>query len=341
MNYGRSYSATWRVYRVNRDTWADREQIRNVDLVRVTRTAKGKLIESGSIELTGDFEPDYYRIVMTAEQGGEVERVNVATLLFDTKDGNSDYGRNVQTADGYSVLHPASTTAMIAGEYAPAGVDGAQYAAKLLRETINAPVEVEGSFTLNEHIVHKIGCWVIDAVWSVLEAGGFVMQIDGRGVVHIRPKPTEPSLVLSNNSIRLLTNNVSNTTDLSSIPNRYVVIDENNRTVAENNDPQSEVSTVCRGYCVDRVDESPKPVNGETYGAYAERRLEEESVMKEERSYTREYAPDVYIFSLIRASIDGFEGNYRVTSQTLKCDKGITISEKAEREIKLWRNRIT
>lgn len=340
MNYGQSYSASWRVFRVNRDTWADREQIRNVDSASITRTANGNLIESGSIELTGDFEPDYYRIVMTAEQGGEVERVNVATLFFDVKDGEADYSRIVQKADGYSVLYPASTTAMIAGEYAPAGADGAQYAAKLLRRTINAPVEVEGSFTLNEHIVHKIGCWVIDAVWSVLKAGNFVMQIDGRGVVHIRPKPTEPSLVLGSTNMRLLTNQINFATDISSIPNRYVVINENNRTVAVNNDPQSEVSTVCRGFYVDRVDESPKPVNGETYGAYAERRLKEESVMRDERSYTREYAPDVYIHSIVRASIDGLEGDLRVTSQTVRCDKGITVVEKAEREVQLWQNRI-
>ena len=27
MNWGQSYSASWRVYRVNRKTWADREKI--------------------------------------------------------------------------------------------------------------------------------------------------------------------------------------------------------------------------------------------------------------------------------------------------------------------------
>ena len=339
MDYRQSYSASWRVFRVNRDTWADREQLRGVDLVSITRTADGKLIESGGFELTGDFEPDYYRIVMTAQQGGEVERVDVATLLFDAKDGTYDYGRMVQKADGFSVLYPASVTTMIAGEYAPAGADGAQYAARILNEAINAPVQVEGSFTLNEHIVHKIGCNVLEAVWSVLEAGNFVIQIDGRGVVHIRPKPTEPSLILDSNNMRLLTNGINFTTDISSIPNRYVVIDDSNRTIAVNNDSQSEVSTVCRGYCVDMVDESPKPVNGETYGAYAERRLQEESVLKDERSYTREYAPDVYVYSIVRASIDGLEGDLRVASQNIKCGKGITVDEKAEREVQLWQTR--
>lgn len=336
MNYAQSYSASWRIFRVNRDTWADAEQIYGVDSVSVTRTANGSLIESGNLEITGDIEPDYYRIVMTAQQGDEIERVDVATLMFDFKDGTIDFGRTVQKADGYSVLYPASTTSIIAGEYAPKGVDGAAYAADLLRSAINAPVEVEGSFTLNEHVVHEIGSYIIDAVWSVLEAGDFIMQIDGRGVVHILPEPTEPSLILDSTGIRLLSNGISFTADQSKIPNRYIVIDDDNRTIAVNDDPDSEVSTVCRGFFVDMVDESPKPVNGETYVEYARKKLEKASIMKDERSYTREYAPDVYAYSLIRASVDGLEGDLRVRSQTIKCDKGISVSEKADREVKLW-----
>lgn len=60
------------------------------------------------------------------------------------------------------------------------------------------------------------------------------------------------------------------------------------------------------------------------------------SVMKDERSYSREYAEGVNLYSLIRASIDGLEGNLRVETQNIKCDYGITVSEKASREINLW-----
>lgn len=336
MEWGRSYTATWRVFRVNRKTWADAEQVSGIDSISVTRTADGALLESGEFDVTGDLVPDYYRIVMTAEQGGEVTRVDVATLLFDITGGEYDYGTTEQSAEGHSVLYPASTTAIVTGEYAPAGVDGARYAGDLLEQTINAPVEVEGSFTLNDHVVHEPGSYVLDAVWSVLDAGNFVIQLDGRGVVHIRPRPTEPSLILDNSNTSLLTNGVNYTTNISEIPNRYIVIDDNNRAIAENNDPNSEVSTVSRGFFVDEVDESPTPINGETYSEYAERQLELLSVMEDERTYTREFVPDVYLYSIIKASIDGLEGDLRVKSQTLKCGNGITITEKAVREEHLW-----
>ena len=336
MDFSRSYSASWRVFRVNRDTWADGDRINDVDSFKITKTADGSLLESGNITVTGEFEPDYYRVVMTAEQGGEVERIDLATLLFDVTGGNENYGRTVHETNGHSVLYPASITTIIAGEYAPAGVNGANYAAQLLRSAINAPVEVEGSFVLNDHVVHEIGSNVLEAVWNVLEAGGFVIQIDGKGVVHIRPKPTEPSLVLTADNMRLLTNGVDFTTDISEIPNRYVVIVDQSKVIAANNDPRSSVSTVSRGYCVDQVDESPTTVNGETYTAYAERKLKEASVMIEEHTYTRELAPDVNLYSIIRASISALQGDLRVSSQTVSCDHGITIQEKAYREIPLW-----
>lgn len=336
MDWSKSYSASWRVFRVNRDTWADGDQIAGADTISITRTTDGNLLESGRLQITGDFEPDYYRIVMTAEQDDEAERIDIATLLFDINGGNYDYGRLEQDADGFSVLYPASVTTIIAGEYAPAGVNGAEYAAALLQDAINAPVEVTGSFTLNDHVVHEIGSSVLDAVWAVLNAGNFVMQIDGRGIVHILPKPSTPALTIDSANMRLLTNGINYTTDISDVPNRYVVIDDDSRTVATNNDPDSPVSTVSRGYSIDYVDDSPTPVNGETLSAYADRRLHEMSVMKDERSYTREYAPNVTLYSLIRASIEGLEGDLRVQSQSIKCGYGITIEEKAVREVSVW-----
>lgn len=336
MNWARSYSSTWRVFRVNQDTWADAQALAGVDSVSVTRTADGSLLESGSIDLTGDIDPGYYRIVMTADQGGELARVDVATMLCIANGGEYDYGVRTHKADGYSVLYPASVTAITAGGYAPAGVNGAEYAGDLLEEAINAPVEVEGNFTLNNPIVHEVGSSVLEAAWAVLEAGGYVIQIDGRGVVHIRPKPTDPSLILDTQSEGIMVNGTSFTADESEIPNRYIVIDEATIAIAENNDPESRVSTVSRGYKVDEVDTSPTPVDGETLPEYAERRLHEMSMLKEEQSYTREYAEGVNLYSVVRASLDALEGDFRVTSQTVSCENGITVAEKVEKETDLW-----
>lgn len=336
MNWGQSYSAEWRVFKVNRNTWADGDMLSGVDNVSLSRTVDGKLLESGSMELTGEFESGYYRIVMTAIQGAEIERVDVCTLLFEVNGGAVNYGTTIGKTSGHSVLYPASVTAVTTGEYAPAGADGVIYAKNLLQSAINAPIQTEGSFTLNDHIVHELGSSVIDAVWSVLDAGGYIMQIDGSGTVHIRPKPTDPSLILDSNTMGIMSNGIEFSSDISEIPNRYIVIENGLITTAVNSDPNSSVSIPNRGYSVDLIDTSPTPVNGETNTEYASRQLHEASILKDTRSYTREYAPDVFPYSLIRASIDGLFGDYRVESQSIDCDNGITVNEKASMETNLW-----
>lgn len=336
IDWSKSYSSTWRIFRVNRKTWADSEMLKKVDSASVSRTSDGRLLESGSLEVSGEFRSDYYRIVMTAKQGGELARVDVATLLFEVDGGEIDFGRTVSSVNGYSVLYPAETTAVTLGEYAPAGEDGARYAAELLQSAINAPVEVEGSFTLNTHIVHELGSSVIDAVWAVLDAGGYIMQIDGKGVVHIRPKPTEPTLKINSSNIGMLSNGIDFSADMSEIPNRYIVIDDRVVVTASNDDPESIVSTVSRGYFVDMVDTSPTPVNGKTLMEYANDRLKELSILRDERTYKREYADNVYVYSLVRSSIKGLQGDLRVLSQSIECGNGITVNEKAAKEISLW-----
>lgn len=336
MNWLESYTASWRVFRVNRRTWADAESVPNVISVDAIRTADGNIIESGSMKVTGDIDPDYYRIVMVAEQNGEVERVDVATLLFDRTGGEYNYAVNTQDFEGFSVLYPASVTAVTAGEYAPKGANGARYAASLLESAINAPVHVEGGFILNDHVVHDLGSMIIDAVWSVLDAGGYVIQIDGRGEVYIRPKPTDPAMVIDSSRSGMLESGVSYTSDMSEVPNRYVIVTGVNVTIAENVDPESLVSTVTRGYKVDTVDKSPKTINGETPGQYANRRLKELSILREEREYRREFAPNVYPYSLIRATINGLEGDLRVQSQSISCRNGIQVSERVVKEIVLY-----
>ena len=339
MDWKKSYSAKWRVFKVNRKTWADAESVPRVDSVNLSRTADGNLLESGSLTATGDFDSDYYRIVMSAEQDGEVARVDVATLLFDLSGGDYNHGTDVYNVNGFSVLYPASVTAITIGQYAPAGADGAQYVADLLKSAINAPVSVDGHFTLNDNIVFELGATVLDSAWLVLNAGpdnGFCMQIDGRGVVHILPMPKEPSLILDTLNSGLLTDGIGFTADLSEIPNRYVVIDDNIVSVAVNDDPNSPVSTVSRGYTVDIIDTSPALVDGETYNEYAYRMLKKNSILKEVKSYTREYAPNVYPNSLIRASIDGLSGDLRVQSQSITCGYGVTINERSVKEHKLY-----
>lgn len=339
------YRASWRAYRVNPDTWADAGVLGGVTEASVERglDSVGETLESGSmsVDLTPgeSFEPGYYRIVLYAEQDGDLERVEVATLWCESTNGRIERGVDEVSVTCASVLHPAETGKLEAGSYAPAKVNGADFVASMLRDCINAPVVSEGSFTLDEAYVFEPGEPVITACWKVLDAGNYNIRIAGDGMVRIAPKGGEPVLQLDQANARLMHPGVDHALDMSEVPNRYTAVDGTQKVTAVNDDPASPTSTASRGFDSTTYDSSPVRVNGETMRAYADRRLEEESTLDDERTYTREWWPDVVPGDTVRGSLAsvGIEGDMRVKSQSLEIGRGVVVTETSAREVVLWR----
>jgi len=340
MDWTAGYAPTWRLYRVNKDTFADAGRVGRVDSARVERV-RGNLLESGTLTATQDvgaaFEEGYYRLVMVAEQNGH-ERVEVATFFCSSAGGGVDKGAEVIDIEGRSVLYPASVRKLLAGTYAPMGADGAAYVGKMLRECIAAPVSVDGSFTLNSHVVFDLGESYLDAAWQVLGAGNFVMQIDGHGTVHVLPMPTDAALSLDSTNAALLMPSVRYDLDYSNVPNVYIADDDGMTAKAVNDDAASATSTIARGYEHTYIDSSPTPVNGETLAAYARRRLAELSVVEDTRRYTREFYPGVMPYSIVKGTLPDARlfGEFRVSAQSLEMGAGITVTETAVEEVRTW-----
>lgn len=342
IDWHETYTTVWRLTKVDTDTWADGETIDNVESAKVTRTADGALLEAGSIEITtDDFEPGYYRLSCTAiGSNGASERVDVCTMLYNGSAKTYNYDTALSTINGRSVLYPASVNLLLEGEYAPANVDGAAFVAEMLRRCVAAPIEVETAFTLNENVVFEFGSSILEAAWLVLDAGSCVMQIDGTGTIHIRPQPETPVLELGATNARLIAPAIKAEYDLSEVPNQYIAMDEFSMSVATNDNPDSPTSIQNRGYVQMELDDSPIPVDGETLERYAQRKLRELSTVRDSRTYTREYWPGVLPYDVVRGSLSsvGLSGDMRVITQSLTCKDGISVSEKAAKEVELWRN---
>lgn len=341
IDWRESYTTRWRVVAVNPDTWADGDTIPGVESAKITRTADGKLLEAGSVEVTADsFEPGYYRLICVAtNSSGASERVDVATLLCGNPSRTYNYGTSTLTINGRSVLYPASVSLLLEGEYAPANADGALYAAQMLEGCIAAPVSVETTFTLNANVVFEFGSSILDAVWLILNAGNAVIQITGDGVVHIRSMPSEPALELDAAHASLVVPGIKAEYDLTDVPNEYIAVDEFSTAIAVNDNPDSITSTASRGYVQMELDESPIPVDGETLARYAERMLTTASTVRDARTYSREYWPGVLPYDIVRGSLStvGLTDDMRVLNQSLTCSGGILVSEKAAKEVSLWR----
>jgi hypothetical protein len=226
------------------------------------------------------------------------------------------------------------------GSFLPKGSDAVDYVSDILDSVLAAPVVTSGSFSLADDYVFDLGARALDVVWTVLDAGGWTMFVNGSGVVTVAPLPSEPSVDMPEDMARVFFPEISYETDLTEIPNRYVAIDgDGNVAYAVNDSINSLVSTTTRGFVVDAdVDTSPMLLGGETLGDYCVRKLAEASVVSDARSYTREYIPNLLPDMLIRGTLStvGMIGAMRVDTQSLECGTGITVSESAKREVMLW-----
>ena len=343
LDWQRSYSSTWRVYRVDPETWADGERAEGIDSITVTKDATGDapLMESGTVTVTNaDLPRGYYRVAMVAMQDGAVERVDVATLELVRGKGTVDHGVPTDTVTARSVLYPASTLELSPSRYAPAGSDGAEYAAALLRLNCVAPVEVVGAgFPLAGNVVPEEGESALSVAWRVCEAGGHVIRITGNGTIRVMPRPTAPAVTLDGTSASLLLPSVDYGDAYDGVPNRLTVIEGANRVTVTNEDEGSPTSYQSVGYWIDESERNPTRIGGETLDAYARRRLAELSVVRMERTYKRKWWPEVYPNDVVRASLASvrLDGDLRIERQSLECGAGITVTERAVKEVSTWR----
>lgn len=322
---------SWRVRKIDEESWLPTDTISGVDSVTIKRATgdDAQLIESGDMSYSGNLSEGWYRIEAMGEYGASSAVEPIATLLFACDGSEWNHGTWGGSMTGSSVLTYASEKRFKSGEYAPKGADGALYAAELLRKCIPAPIEVEGSFTLSDHVVFDLGSSIIDGVWAILETAGWCMQIAGDGTVTIMQKPTGYSLELTTETRGIVMPNLSTSLPISNVPNVVKVYDGEQSAEAVNDDPSSQTSTVSRGREIESVEENPVRVDGETLAAYARRRLIELSDIYETIDIEREYVSGVLPYSAVRVSFAEAEidDDYMVMSQTIECSHGIKVGE--------------
>lgn len=332
-DFSRPYASSWKVYSVNRRTWADDVEVPGFTSASISRTADG-CMESGSFDLHSDEtpKPGYYRLVLYATQDGTTERHDIATLYCALS--RREMGSNRLSMVGMSVLWQASVRSVDVGAYIPMG-RGAQVVASMLADAISAPVEVDGDFTVSKHYVFEPAESVLDAVREVLDSAGWRIRIDGRGSVLISKIPDAEPHEFGTLGGGVLIGAAGLEFDALSVPNRYRATDGQTIAVAVNDDEASETSIRRRGFIRDidgGIDTSPVLIDGESLSAYAQRKLMESRVARMPVSYDREYADGLLPNDLVSLEPYGISDMARVASQSIKCDKGIVVSETANIE---------
>lgn len=345
MDLSGTYSSEFRLMKVNTESWSDEAEVPGVVSATIDKncTDDYPLLESGSFTIdTGineEFEPGWYRLEMLAtDPSGEHERLAIATQRLQSVRGFINRGYDAKEVVGQSVLQPLAKRKTSVGMHVPKGINAIDWLLNQIFSISVAPVQVDGDgFIIDEHYVFDPGTTYLRAAWDILGLGDWCIDISGEGLVTLRPKPTEASIILDQSTKGLLLPGINYDYDLTNIPNHYVAI-ASNGTIAEvyNDQEDSNTSVQARaGLIQDYIDTSPTPINGEGLYGYVRRRLEEESTVYRKYSYTREYVDGVGPFDLISALLpeEGVYGDLRILSQSLRCSYGITVTETAGEEI--------
>ena len=318
----------FRVSRIDCDTWAPGEELSGVKSISVSRSdnrdGTTPLMDSGSIEVEGTIEEGYYQIDKL-ETGHPVEPIAAVLLVPDVDDFS--HGQWCATTIAKSVLTPAADKKFDNGACVHKGQDGASWVAEKLRETVKAPVVVDGSFTLDRHYVFNLGETYLDGCWKVLSAAGWCLQISERGVVRVMPVPSTPSVVYDSSAVR---DQIGHSIPIDDVYNVVRVWDGENVAEAINDDPDSPTSIRNRnGRRIEYTEESPALVDGETLDDYANRKLDESSAIYETYEIERDWIAGTLPYTCARVYLPEAQTQCvcSVMRQEIECKTGISVRE--------------
>lgn len=268
IDYSRSYSIDLAYYEVAPGPWADTARLDGVLSCDVTRDSTSEVFETARLSMDGsDMGERWVRCYATFTQGHESERHPMGCWLVQTPSRSIDATSSTVECVAYSSLHPLREKAAPLGTcYAP-GTNCAEQAARICEEHGVAPVVASPTpYELGEwYVVPKGSSW-LDVAKSLAAAARCELRPDSFGRVEIRPKTQtsvlRPSWTFDETDGSTLMPSASEQWDWFGLPNVCIVnaLGVNGEPVigrAENDDPESILSTASRGREVTLVVDEP------------------------------------------------------------------------------------
>ena len=337
-------------------TWLETGAVSNVQECTVTRDASSETLESATVEVYGDIPNGYYRAYWISKQRRVEGREPVATFFATCPEVTHDGKTEKRSCQGYSPLMEPSKAGPEAGWFVPANSDIAQSAADIIRAHCRAPVEEPSvGLSLDEAFVADgTESWLSFAA-SLLSKAAMHFEIDPWGRVSVAPDllgaPKATHSYSEDSSTIVLSGGLRNKADWYDVPNVVTVIwsssgndDDDPDTLtgeARNDDPNSPVSTVTRGYEVTNRETNPDGLpdipSQEDVDLMSEMLLEQRSSVAREIGYEHPYnGSRLGEGVMLDFPSVGAHGPATVTWQAIKMQTGCTVEEVASMNERLW-----
>lgn len=345
-----SMEQTYEYYVVDPGTWKDVKLIDHVTACTITRDSEAATLGSATIDTTDDVGECYVRIYLVTIQNGIKERHPLGTYLIQSPSSSFDGRIQDISMDAYTPLLELKENLPPLGYSILKGVNIMDNVYRLTREYTRAPVVKPTCSTelFNDFVAETNDTW-LTFITDLMANAKYEFALDELGRILFSPKQKTASLqpvwTFDDDNSSILYPEVSVDRDLYGIPNVVEVIYSNGggyyyaRVV--NDDSNSPTSTVNRGReIVHRVtdpDMIGNPTNNQIQ-EYAEQLLRELSTLEYTLTYSHGYCPvrigDCVRLNYTRAGLTDIKA--KVISQTIKCEPGCPVNEKAVFTKKLW-----
>lgn len=346
-----SMQQTFEYYIVDPGTWKDVSLLNNVKSCTITRDVDTDTLGSATIEVTESLGECYVRVYLITIQNGVREKHPLGTFLVQTPSSSFDGKVRAVSMDAYTPLLELKENQPPIGYYIPKNENIMDQAYNLIREKIRPPVvSAFCEQTLpNDFIANTDDTW-LTFLKDLIGYAKYNFTLDELGRILFSPKQDTASLqpvwTFDDDNSSILYPEFTIDHDLYDIPNVVEVIYPVNgipyHTKAVNDDPNSPTSMQARGRTITRRITNPSITGMASEGQideYAYQTLKSLSTLACTVSYTHGYCPvrldDCVRLNYSRAGLINIKA--KVISQTIKCEPGCPVSEKAVYTNELWR----
>ena len=360
VNWLESMEQTFEYYIVDPNTWKEDKIINTVKTSSINRDSEVETLGSATIDITDSVGECYVRIYLVTIQNGVKEKHALGTFLVQTPSSSFDGKVREVSMDAYTPLLELKEKKLPLGYYIPkydessiddaAKVDILTRAYEIAQENMRAPVvKTECDTKLQSDFVADPEDSALTFVADLVKNAKYKLGLDELGRVLLEPDQKidslQPVWTYDDDNSSILHPELSMDHDLYGVPNVVEVIYSNGSTQyykrVENKDEDSPTSILRRGREIIHRVTNPGftgiPSEQEVT-EYANNLLRELSTVEYTVTYTHGYCPvrlgDCIRLNYTRAGLTNIKA--KVISQTIKCEPGCPVTEKAVFTKKLW-----
>ena len=350
-DWTKTMQQTFEYYIVDPGTWRDIKKIDYVIDSSISRDSTLETLGSASITVSQSIGECYIRIYLVTIQNGMREKHALGTFLVQSPSYSFDGKIKNITLDAYTPLLELKENPTPLGYSILKDENIMDIAYRIVREHVRAPViRTKNDETLNSNFIANLEDTWLTFTKDLISNANHSFALDDVGRILFTPNQDTMSLqpiwTYDDSNSSILYPDLTVDRDLYGIPNVVEVIYSNGTEYyygkAVNNDSSSPISIVNRGREITYRESNPSLLgnpNQKRIQEYAETRLKELSSLEYTITYTHGYCPvrigDCVRLNYRRAGLNGVKA--KVISQTIKCESGCPVTEKAVFTTELWR----